>query len=48
VVYETAFADYKNRWDLLDTATDEIPVLLPALYKERCQLRRVGLPSNHP
>ncbi len=48
VVYEPTFADYKNRWDLLDTATDQIPVLLPASYKERCQLRRVGLPSNHP
>jgi hypothetical protein len=48
VVKETVFADYKDRWDLLGTATDTVPVLLPARCKKQCKLSRVGLPPNHP
>jgi len=48
VVNEKVFADYKDRWDLLGTATDEIPVLLPTWCKKQCKLSRVGLPPDHP
>jgi hypothetical protein len=48
VVKETVFADYKDRWDLLGTATDAIPVLLPPWCKKQCKLPRVGLPPDHP
>ncbi len=48
IVSEKVFADYEDRWDLLGTATNKIPVLLPACCKEQCKLPRVGLPPNHP
>src|ERR1022692_4017345 len=39
---------YEDRWDLLDTPTTEVPVLLPSWLRERAQEERVSLPPGHP
>jgi hypothetical protein len=39
---------YEDRWDLLGTPTDDVPVLLPSSLQEQAQLDRVGLPPGHP
>lgn len=40
------FADYENRWDLLEMPTPEVPVLLPAAFRNLARSRRVGLPPG--
>jgi hypothetical protein len=42
------FEGYRDRWDLLDRSTSEVPVMLPARLRERAQEKRVGLPPEHP
>ncbi|MEV7134872.1 hypothetical protein AB0N24_18500 [Arthrobacter sp. NPDC093128] len=39
---------YEDRWDLLGTPTDEVPVMLPPWYRELAADPRVGLPPEHP
>lgn len=39
---------YEDRWDLLGTDTDEVPILLPPWYRELAADPRVGLPPAHP
>lgn len=39
---------YEDRWDLLGTPTNEVPVLLPNWLRDRVALPRVGLPPGHP
>ncbi|WP_314194524.1 hypothetical protein [uncultured Arthrobacter sp.] len=39
---------YEDRWDLLGTETDEVPVLLPGWYRKLAAEPRVGLPAGHP
>jgi hypothetical protein len=39
---------YEDRWDLLGTSTDEVPVMLPKWYRELAVDPRVGLPEGHP
>lgn len=39
---------YEDRWDLLGTPTDEVPVLLPPWLHHRAGEKRVGLPPGHP
>lgn len=41
------FARYEDRWDLLDLGQSEVPVLLPAQYRELALSTRVGLPPGH-
>lgn len=42
-------AAYENRWDLLHVDTTEVPVLLPARYRDYAlEEERVGLPPKHP
>jgi len=48
IVGEATFAGYEDRWDLLGTPTDQVPVLLPPWLRDTCQLERVGLPEGHP
>ena len=44
-----AFELYEDRWDLLGTPTDEVPVMLPKRYRELAvDEPRVGLPEGHP
>lgn len=47
-VDETVWADYEDRWDLLQEFTNTIPVLLPRWCMERAAEERVGLPPSHP
>ncbi|BDD82487.1 hypothetical protein TPB0596_22500 [Tsukamurella pulmonis] len=42
------FADYEDRWDLLHIDGRNVPVLLPAQYREYAREERVGLPPGHP
>ncbi|WP_146360303.1 hypothetical protein [Arthrobacter yangruifuii] len=42
------FQPYEDRWDLLGTPTNEIPVMLPRHYRELAVDPRVGLPEDHP
>ena len=42
------WAGYEDRWDLLATPTDEVPVLLPGWVRERALEARVGFPAGHP
>ena len=44
----SVWKSYEDRWDLLGTPTDDVPVLLPSSLQERAQLDRVGLPPGHP
>jgi hypothetical protein len=39
---------YEDRWDLLGTQTDQVPVMLPEHYRELAADPRVGLPEGHP
>jgi hypothetical protein len=41
-------ADYEDRWDLLGTKTNQVPVMLPPWYRELAADPRVGLPPEHP
>jgi hypothetical protein len=47
-VYRSTWQAYEDRWDLLDTPTPKVPVLLPSSYWELAQEERVGLPKEHP
>jgi hypothetical protein len=47
-VYRSTWRAYEDRWDLLDTPTPKVPVLLPSSYWELAQEERVGLPKEHP
>jgi hypothetical protein len=47
-VGELPFIRYEDRWDLLDTPTDEVPVLLSAWCRQMALEKRVGLPPDHP
>jgi len=42
------FANYEDRWDLLEHSAYDAPVLLPAAFREYAQEARVGLPDGHP
>ncbi|MFC9353248.1 hypothetical protein [Arthrobacter sp. NPDC057013] len=42
------FKPYEDRWDLLGTQTDKVPVMLPKHYRELAADPRVGLPGGHP
>ena len=42
------FAGYEDRWDLLGTPSENVPVLLPTHYRQLAQDPRVSLPSGHP
>ena len=42
------FEHYLERWDLLQAPTSEVPVLLPANYRDLALTDRVGLPPAHP
>lgn len=42
------FLAYEDRWDLLGTPTDEVPVMLPKHYRALATDPRVGLPEGHP
>lgn len=42
------FVGYEDRWDLLGSPTQEIPVLLPAWIRERSLDPTIGLPAGHP
>lgn len=46
-VYLPILAPYEDRWDLLDVNEPDVPVLLPAAYREYAQSERVGLPPGH-
>lgn len=41
------FSCYEGRWDLLHQDQSEVPVLLPADYRELALNPRVGLPEGH-
>lgn len=41
-------ADYEDRWDLLGTPKDKVPIMLPPWYRELAADPRVGLPPEHP
>jgi hypothetical protein len=44
----TIWQGYEDRWDLLDTPTSEVPILLPSWLRQQAQEERVGLPPGHP
>lgn len=39
---------YEDRWDLLGTDTDKVPIMLPPWYSDLAADPRVGLPPEHP
>ena len=39
---------YEDRWDLLGTPTDDVPVLLPSRLRALAGDPRVSLPPGHP
>lgn len=41
------FADYEDRWDLLEVDQSTAPVLLPASFRDLALSDRVGLPPDH-
>jgi len=41
------FANYEDRWDLLNVDQPEAPVLLPSHYRGLALSSRVGLPPDH-
>lgn len=47
-IQSVVWEGYEGRWDLLDKATTDAPVLLPRWIRERAQEERVGLPPGHP
>jgi hypothetical protein len=42
------FEGYEDRWDLLSSPTNQVPVLLPTWIRDRCQNPDIGLPMDHP
>jgi len=42
------FEGYRDRWDLLDLPTSDVPVMLPTWVRDRATEERVGLPPAHP
>ena len=47
-VRESVFAEYLDRWDLLEHPTPGVPVLLPTSYRKLARDPRVRLPPRHP
>ena len=47
-IAEPLLMAYKDRWDLLNQSTDDVPVLLPSQLREWALEKRVGLPPGHP
>jgi hypothetical protein len=47
-VSATVFEGYLDRWDLLHEPTSDVPVLLPADYRDLTLSDRVGVPLAHP
>ncbi|MEY1677905.1 hypothetical protein AB4Z55_27420 [Gordonia sp. ABKF26] len=45
---EHVFARYRDRWDLLNHPTADIPILLPQKLLDSATDERVGLPPGHP
>ncbi len=45
---EEVWADYRDRWDLLQTDTRLVQVLLPGWMRSAMDLNRIGLPPEHP
>lgn len=41
------FADYEDRWDLLEVDQGDAPVLLPSGFRDLALSDRVGLPPDH-
>ncbi|MEL5990644.1 hypothetical protein ACOKGD_04790 [Microbacterium phosphatis] len=41
------FADYEDRWDLLEVDQSAAPVLLPSGFRDLALTERVGLPPDH-
>lgn len=41
-------ADYEDRWDLLGTKTNQVPIMLPWEYRTLAADPRIGLPDGHP
>lgn len=41
------FANYEDRWDLLNVDQGDAPVLLPPRYRDLALTERVGLPPHH-
>jgi hypothetical protein len=44
----SVFTGYLERWDLLHEPISEVPVLLPADYRDLALSDRGGLPPAHP
>lgn len=44
----SVFANYENRWDLLEESGFAAPVLLPPRFRALATQPRVGLPRRHP
>jgi len=42
------WAQYENRWDLMDEPANAAPILLPEWFRDLAQEKRVGLPPGHP
>ena len=42
------FARYEQRWDLLHTPTESVPVMLPTRFKTWATEPRFMLPPDHP
>jgi hypothetical protein len=47
-VHWEAWEMYEDRWDLLGSPTEEVPILLPDFVRDCINLERVGLPAEHP
>ncbi|MBT2555508.1 hypothetical protein [Arthrobacter sp. ISL-5] len=47
-VWVETFEGYRDKWELLDMPTDEVPVLLPEHYQDWAAEEGVGLPPEHP
>lgn len=48
IIGTDVFSSYEDRWDLLENATDEAPVLLDQTIRELILGPRIGLPDWHP
>lgn len=44
----STFLPYEGRWELLETSTGQVPVMLPPEYWDLAQTKGVGLPPDHP
>ena len=47
-VNDSVWAEYEDRWDLMEEPTTSAPVLLPDFVRAFMKLDRVGLPPGHP